>query len=83
VRGINADDPVIVFNQRGKVRIPAYLTHRIMPGIVAMGEGAWYCPDSEGIDLNACANVLTRDLSSPGGALASNTCLVEVEKANQ
>jgi anaerobic dimethyl sulfoxide reductase subunit A len=82
-RGISADDPVIVFNQRGKVRIPAYLTHRIMPGVVAMGEGAWYRPDSEGVDLNACANVLTRDLASPGGALASNTCLVEVEKADE
>ncbi len=81
-RGINANDKVIVFNQRGKVRISAYLTHRIMPGIIAMGEGAWYCPDSQGIDLNGCANVLTRDLSSPGGALASNTCLVEVEKEN-
>ena len=81
-RGINADDDVIVFNERGRVRIAAYLTHRIMPGIVAMGEGAWYCPDSQGIDRNGCANVLTRDLASPGGALASNTCLVEVEKAN-
>jgi len=39
-RGINAADDVIVFNQRGKVRISAYVTHRIMPGIVAMGEGA-------------------------------------------
>jgi anaerobic dimethyl sulfoxide reductase subunit A len=82
-RGITANDRVIVFNQRGRVRTSAYLTHRIMPGVVAMGEGAWYCPDGEGVDLNGCANVLTRDLPSPGGALASNSCLVQVKKAEE
>jgi anaerobic dimethyl sulfoxide reductase subunit A len=79
-RKINAGDLIRVFNQRGEVHIAAHVTQRIMPGVVAMGEGAWYTPDERGVDLNGCANVLTRDRHSPAGALASNTCLVEVEK---
>jgi len=79
-RGIKNGDTLRVFNQRGAVQISAYVTHRILPGVVSMGEGAWYSPDDQGLDLNACANVLTRDRPSPGGALATNSCLVEVEK---
>ncbi len=80
-RGIKNGDVLRVFNQRGEVRISAYVTQRIVPSVVSMGEGTWYGPNNQGLDLNACANVLTRDRSSPGGALATNTCLVEVEKA--
>jgi anaerobic dimethyl sulfoxide reductase subunit A len=82
-RDIKDGDILRVFNARGAVRIPAYVTQRIMPGVVAMGEGAWYNPNDQGLDLNACANVLTRDRPSPGGALASNTCLVEVKKQDE
>ena len=52
-----------------------------MPGVVDMPEGAWYNPDQQGVDMGGCANVLTRDMSSPGGAAAYNTSLVQVEKA--
>lgn len=79
-RGIKDGDILRVFNARGAVRIPAHVTQRIMPGVVALGEGAWHGPNEQGLDLNACANVLTKDRPSPGGALATNTCLVEVNK---
>lgn len=79
-RGIREGDTVRVFNDRGEIQTCARVTRRITPGVVAIGEGAWYCPDERGVDLGACANVLTRDQPSPAGALASNTSLVEVEK---
>jgi anaerobic dimethyl sulfoxide reductase subunit A len=79
-RGINNGDRVRIFNGRGEVRIAARVTERIMPGVVALPQGAWYAPDEKGIDHGGCANVLTRNVISPGGAFASNTALVQIEK---
>jgi anaerobic dimethyl sulfoxide reductase subunit A len=79
-RGIRDGDQVLVFNDRGKVRIPARVTERIMPGVVDLGEGAWYKPDEDGVDVGGCANTLTSDIPSPGGSFAYNTSLVQVEK---
>jgi len=79
-RGIKDEDMVRVFNDRGEVRIPAKVTERIMPGVVALPQGAWYSPDENGIDLGGCANVLTRSITSPGGAFPSHTALVQIEK---
>jgi anaerobic dimethyl sulfoxide reductase subunit A len=79
-RGIEDRDRVTVFNDRGKLVIMARVTERIVPGVVDIPEGAWYDPDENGVDRGGCCNVLTRDEHSPGGALCSNTCLVEVQK---
>ncbi|GAF88713.1 unnamed protein product, partial [marine sediment metagenome] len=80
-RGIKDGDSVRVFNERGEMIIQAEVTQRIMPGVVDVPEGAWYDPDKQGVDHGGCANVLTRDARSPGGAFTTNTCLVQVEKA--
>jgi anaerobic dimethyl sulfoxide reductase subunit A len=80
-RRIQNGDMVRVFNNRGVTVLPAKITNRIMPGIVDIAEGAWYDPDEHGIDRGGCANVLTRDEPSPGGAYPTNTSLVQVEKA--
>ena len=72
-------EPVRVFNDRGEIIIPVKVTERIMPGVVNINEGAWYKPDSKGIDRGGCANVLTKDEHSPAGSWTTNTCLVEVE----
>jgi len=79
-RNIRDGDEVRVFNDRGEVAVPAIVTQRIMPGVVDLPQGAWFSPDQQGIDRGACANVLTRDARSPGGAACYNTCLVQVEK---
>ncbi len=80
-RGIADKDEVLVYNDRGIVSLPAFLTERIMPGVVAIFEGNWYAPDDQGVDRGACANTLTRDAYSGGGACVMNTSLVEVKKA--
>jgi anaerobic dimethyl sulfoxide reductase subunit A len=71
---------VHVFNDRGRIAIPAWVTERIMPGVVSVFEGAWYAPDEQGVDRGGCANTLTRDAYSGGGAAVLNTSLVQVEK---
>jgi anaerobic dimethyl sulfoxide reductase subunit A len=79
-RNIEDGDEILVFNDRGKLTIKAWLTERIIPGVISISEGAWYDPDEHGIDRGGCVNVLTKDAYSPGGASALKTCLVEIKK---
>ena len=80
-RGLIDGDEIFVFNDRGKVAIKAWVTERIIPGVICIFEGAWYNPDKDGIDRGACANTLTKDAYSGGGAAVLNTSLVQIEKA--
>ncbi len=78
-RNIEDKDLVDIFNDRGRIRIPAKVTERIMPGVVCVYQGEWYKPNEEGIDIGGCTNTLTQDGYSPGGAFPLNSNLVEVE----
>jgi len=80
-RGVGDGDEIYVFNDRGKVAIPAWVTERIIPGVICIFEGAWYAPDENGIDRGACANTLTNDAYSDGGASVMNSSLVQVQRA--
>lgn len=80
-RGIEDGDEIFVFNDRGKIAIKARVTKRIVIGAVAVTEGTWYNPDKDGIDRGGCANTLTTDDYSPGGASTLKNALVEVTKA--
>jgi anaerobic dimethyl sulfoxide reductase subunit A len=79
-RDISDGDEVYVYNDRGTVALPAFITERVIPGVVVIFEGSWYNPDKNGVDRGACANTLTRDEYSGGGACVMNTSLVEVKK---
>lgn len=82
-RGIANGDNVRVFNARGEVRIAAKVTPRIMPGVTAMGQGAWHNADMKGdrIDHGGCMNTLTTHRPSPlAKGNPQHTNLVEIEK---
>lgn len=83
-RGIKNGDMVRVFNQRGELRIPAKVTPRIMPGVSAMGQGAWHDANMDGdrVDRGACINTLTTHRPSPlAKGNPQHTNLVEIAKA--
>ena len=84
-RGIKAGDVVLVSNKRGALLAGAYVTNRVMPGVVVVHHGAWFAPmDVNGrrIDVHGNSNTLTMDV--PTSSLAcgniASTALVEVEK---
>ncbi|WP_117233010.1 DmsA/YnfE/YnfF family dimethyl sulfoxide reductase [Vibrio maerlii] len=64
-RGIENGDMVAIYNDRGELHIPAKVTPRILPRVVALGEGAWYAPDGKKVDHGGSINVLTTQRPSP------------------
>jgi len=79
-RGIADGDPIEVSSADGVVRLPARVTHRIMPGVVCIYQGAWYRPDPDGVDVGACANTLTPSRATPSGGPSTHTAWVEVHR---
>ncbi|EJK3309524.1 dimethyl sulfoxide reductase subunit A [Salmonella enterica] len=83
-RGIQHGDTVRVFNQNGQMLIPAKVTPRILPGVTAIGQGAWLNADMFGdkVDRGGSINILTSHRPSPlAKGNPSHSNLVQVEKA--
>ncbi len=80
--GVVTGDTVEVWNERGKVVVPVYVTERVMPGVVVIHEGAWMQLDENGVDRGGNPDFLTLDEPSPAGAFAYNTVLVDIKKTN-
>lgn len=81
-RGIAQGELIEVFNDRGCVRIPARVTDRIMEGVVALSEGGWFRPGSDGADERGCLNVLTSTRPTPlAKGNPQHTNLVQARKA--
>ena len=79
VRGLQSEDIVEVFNDRGRVLVPVLLTEEIVPGVTAIAQGAWYQPDEKCRDVNASINVLTSSKPTPlAKGNPQHTNLVEV-----
>lgn len=80
-RGIKNGDTVKVSNSHGVVIRPAYVTNRVMPGVVLLGEGAWVDLDEEtGYDKAGATNILSGDIPTVEGHGGWNTKNVQVEK---
>ena len=80
--GIKTGDTVEVWNDRGKVVVPVYVTERCMPGVAVIHEGAWLDLDDQGVDRSGNPDMLTLDEPSPAGAFAYNTVLCDIRKTD-
>jgi anaerobic dimethyl sulfoxide reductase subunit A len=81
-KGIKTGDTIEVWNDRGKIVLPAYVTERCMPGVVVVHEGVWLDFDENGVDRAGNPDFLTLDNPSPSGAFAYNTLLVDFKKSD-
>jgi anaerobic dimethyl sulfoxide reductase subunit A len=79
-RGIRDNDNVLVYNDRGKIMMPAYVTSRIMPGIAVIHHGGNYEPDKNGVDHGATPNTLMGGDTESNFTPARSTSLVQIEK---
>lgn len=80
-RGIANGDIVLMSSPHGQILRPAKVLPTIVPGAVALQDGAWINIDHEtGIDKGGCPNILQAPKSSGGGSQSWTGTLVEVEK---
>jgi len=77
---IKMGDILEIYNDRGKVVVPVYVTERCMPGVIVLHEGAWMDLDKDGVDRSGNPDFLTKDDPSPAGAFAYNTVLCNLKK---
>ncbi|ABV35918.1 anaerobic dimethyl sulfoxide reductase, A subunit, DmsA/YnfE family protein [Shewanella sediminis HAW-EB3] len=56
--GIVDDQYAIIESLRGKVKVKARVTNRIMPGVMSLSQGAWFDPKND-VDVGGCVNALT------------------------
>ncbi|WP_350454955.1 DMSO/selenate family reductase complex A subunit [Slackia heliotrinireducens] len=83
-RGIVAGDICAVKSPQGEIRIEAKVTSRIIPGTIAIPQGAWHKADMFGdqIDEGGCANTLSMQHPSPlAKGNPSHSFICEVAKA--
>lgn len=81
-RGIENNDVVRIFNDRGTIQIPAMVTPRIMPGVISVPQGAWLNLDEEGIDHGGAVNMLTSQHKTPiAKGNGQHTVLAQVKLA--
>lgn len=85
-RGIKQGDKMLIENDRGRIELLAKVTPRVVPGTVAVSQGAWWDgtpgKGKDDIDKGGSINTLTTMRPSPlskGNPQHSNIC--EVKKA--
>jgi len=79
-RGIKDNDMIMVYNDRGKVVMPAYVTSRMMPGTVLIHSGGKVIHDESGVDFGASPSTLLGGDFESCHAPARATNLVQIEK---
>ena len=80
-RGIKEGDTVVISSPYGKTLRHAYVTGRMMPGVVGLPHGPWIRIDEKtGIARSGSENYLTGNVARGLGCSGYNTLNVEVKK---
>lgn len=78
--GIETGNIVLLESPYGKVARPAYITERIAPGVISLGEGAWAELNKDGVDIAGATNTLSSPVPTGQGhtGFNSNNCLISL-----
>jgi anaerobic dimethyl sulfoxide reductase subunit A len=87
-RGIQDGDLCLVQNMKGKGLLTAYVTNRLLPGVVIIRQGAWYNPAPDGTDtegnphqfLGTLDSTIQQTTQGDGMVGPHATTLVQVSK---
>ena len=84
-RGIKDGDLCRVWNDQGQTLVPAYVTNRIMPGVVQVRCGMPLNFTKDGMDHGGSSNIFTGgdDISTVGPAKVTNLVDVELYQAGE
>ena len=83
-REIKDGDEVLIYNDRGRIRMKAYVTERIFQGVAAMPQGGYRSLNAAGEDIRGDINTITTLQPTPlarGNPQHSN--LVQIQKAGE
>jgi anaerobic dimethyl sulfoxide reductase subunit A len=79
-RSLKNGQKVKIYNDRGTVILPCRITPRILPGVIAIPQGAWWKPNERGEDEGGNVNTLTSEKWTPlAFGNAQHTIMAEVE----
>jgi anaerobic dimethyl sulfoxide reductase subunit A len=78
--GIANDDIVKVSSRWGAVARPAFVTQRLQPGVISLGEGAWAQLTADGVDEAGATNTLSGPRPTGQGHSGYNSVNCKVEK---
>lgn len=78
--GVKTGDIVKIVGRSGSCIRPVLATEKIMPGVVALGQGAWAEFDENGVDRAGSVNVLYGPIATGQGHTGYNNCNVKIEK---
>ena len=68
-----------ITSRHGTVLRHAFVTERMMPGVVTLGEGAWVeIDEATGLDKAGATNILNGGIYTDQGDLGFNSCNVQV-----
>ena len=84
-KGVQTGDVVKVFNERGAVLVGAYVTERVMAGVVSIDHGSRYDPIVPGeFDRGGAINCITprKTTSKNATGMVSGAFLLDFEKAD-
>jgi len=83
--GVSHGDVMEVYNERGRVLVGAYVTERIMPGVISIDHGARFDPIVTGVlDRGGAINTITPRSTTSKNAAGMVTCgfLAGVKRAD-
>ena len=80
-RNLSEKDIVIVYNEKGSMKIGVHITDEVMPGVCGLSQGRWY-KEENGMDVGGNINIFTSQDPTPlAKGNPQHTNFVDIKKS--